>query len=67
MHLASRKDVARCMLYLAGLILKLNPESFEIQVEKAGEKKASSYTDFLTALPLTEARFAVFDHEVRTI
>jgi hypothetical protein len=55
------------MLYLAGLILKLNPESFEIQVEKAGEKKASSYTDFLTALPLTEARFAVFDHEVRTI
>lgn len=47
------------------MILKLNPESFEIQVEKTGENKPTAYADFLNALPLTEARFAVFDHEVR--
>lgn len=46
------------------LTFRLDPDSFEIKVDKSGDAK-STQEDFLSALPLSEARFAVFDHEVR--
>ena len=45
------------------MILKLNAETFEVVTDKTGAVKPSSDAEFLSALPISEARFAVYDHE----
>lgn len=45
------------------MILKLNAETFEVVTDKTGAVKPASDAEFLNALPISEARFAVYDHE----
>lgn len=47
------------------LVLKADPETFELSVEARGPPTATP-ADLLKALPRVQCRFAVYDHEFRT-